>query len=95
MKVTNNPSQSATQDSYENKYIIGCDPVITIVFFFQQKRKKKKEKKEAIIYLHDIIQLRKQSMDILTSFSAFIEFVVISQEKRKEKKIIESFMLEM
>ena len=85
MKVTNNPSQSATQDSYENKYVIGCDPVITIVFFFQQKRKKKKEKKEAIIYLHDIIQLRKQSMDILTSFSAFIEFVVVSQKKKKKK----------
>ena len=61
---------------------------MTIVFFFQQKKKKK----EAIIYLHDIIQLRKQSMGILTSFSAFIEFVVISQKK---KKIIESFRFEM
>ena len=45
MKVTNNPSQSATQDSYENKYVIGCDLVMTIVFFFNKKEKRKKKKK--------------------------------------------------
>ena len=55
---------------------------MTIVFFFN---KKEKRKKKAIIYLHDIIQLRKQSMGILTSFSAFIEFVVVSQKKKKKK----------
>ena len=42
MKVTNNPSQSATQDSYENKYVIDCDLVMTIVFFFNKKEKRKK-----------------------------------------------------